>query len=197
MSKAGDNTQDLARAAGDGGSFGALYCRVAPALYAWAELRIGPALRARIDPDDLVQEICCRAFQGFHNYQPERGPFRGWIFGIGNTVLKNALMQLGRVPTQARPAALDQSTDLLDQLPDEVTSVSRRLAKSERMKEFLEHVRGLDEEEQKLLLYRGLEGWTHVQIAERMNLSVDTVEKRWQRLRTRLRDQDLPADLLN
>ena len=40
--------------------FEALYTNVTPTLYAWAELRIRPSLRARLEPQDLVQEVWLR-----------------------------------------------------------------------------------------------------------------------------------------
>ena len=79
-------TQDIARAAkaGDEQRFAELYERLAPALYTWASLRIRPAMRGSIDPQDVVQEVWCRAWKGFGRFDPQETPFRSWVFRTPN-----------------------------------------------------------------------------------------------------------------
>ena len=173
-----------------------LFTAAAPALFAWAGMRIHPALRSRLDPDDLVQEVCCRAFANFDHYDSERSPFRSWLFGIANNFLKQALLELNRSPRQKRSSLTDSTTDLIGRIPDEVTSVSRRLSRDENLQALVERAAGLDEDDRRLLLMRGLEGKKHREVAEALKLSVDVVEKRWERLRERIVSSDLPARLL-
>ena len=56
-------TQSLARAAksGDVERFAELYERIAPALLAWASLRIRPDMRAFVDPQDVPAIAATRA----------------------------------------------------------------------------------------------------------------------------------------
>ena len=54
----------------------------------------------------------------------------------------------------------------------------------------------LPAEDRKVLLYRGLEGLPHLEVARRTGSSVQTVQKRWQRLRSWLKDVLPPAELL-
>ena len=58
------------------------FAELAPALHAWAYLRVRGALRQRLDPDDLVQEIAVRACLRAADYDSQRGTFRQWIFGF-------------------------------------------------------------------------------------------------------------------
>ena len=57
--KLGPPTEELVKLsqADRDGAFGELYRRVAPAVYAWANLHIHRALRSTLDPEDLLQEV--------------------------------------------------------------------------------------------------------------------------------------------
>lgn len=183
--------------ADDGGAtpFPVCWAQVAPALHTWARLRVRPGLAARIDPEDLVQEVCCRAYQGFAGYDAARGPFRGWVFGIANHVLRAALIDLQRAP-RSRPPALDEASCFLDRVPDDATRASQRAARDDTLQSFLDQAGTWGEEEQRLLVYRGLEGLPLEEVAELLGLGLEAVKKRWQRLRAKLRDAKAPADLV-
>jgi RNA polymerase sigma factor (sigma-70 family) len=176
------------------GSFGALYAEVAPTLVAWASLRVRRSLRSWVEPEDLVQEVVCRAYDKFANFDPAKGAFRRWIFGVANNVLKETLAAAAK-PGAAQARLEVSSRDLLDQLPDDVTSVSRRLARDEALMGFVAKLDGLDDEDRKLIIYRGLEGLGHAEAAELLNISRDAAEKRWQRLVRRVEEWRPPRDL--
>jgi RNA polymerase sigma factor (sigma-70 family) len=176
------------------GSFGKLYADVAPTLVAWASLRVRRALRGFVDIEDLVQEVCCRAYEKFDTFDPAKGEFRRWIFGVANNVLRETLAAAARPTAQA--ARLDVSSrDLLDQLPDDITSVGRRFSRDEELAKFVEKLDGLDDDDRKLLIYRGLEGLGHAEAADLLGISRDAAEKRWQRLVRRVEDWRPPREL--
>ena len=79
---------------GDTGSFGALYEKIAPALYTWADLRIRKEFRQHVSPEDVVQEVWCRAWKIFEKFDPDNGSFRYWIFRVAKNVLYEALRVL-------------------------------------------------------------------------------------------------------
>jgi RNA polymerase sigma-70 factor, ECF subfamily len=174
--------------------FAALYARVAPALLTWARLRLMPELRIHLDPEDVVQEVCCRAFERFSTFDPERAVFRAWLFGIANNVLREALQSLRRRRGQERTALFDQST--LDALPDDATSVSRRVSRDENLRRFAIEIEGLPEDERRLLIYRGLEGLKHAEVAKLLGISLEAAEKRWQRIVKKLDSSPIAAGLL-
>lgn len=171
--------------------FTALYDPVAPAICTWARLRIGARLRRSIDPEDVLQEVFCRAYLAFGKYDKER-PFRGWLFGIANNVLREALRSL-----KNRGESVFQGThEGLALVADEATSISSRIARDEKLKLFLDQVGDLDEEDQRLLIYRGLEGLPHKEVAALLQASTVSVEKRWQRLRGRLQRSGVPSGII-
>lgn len=162
-------------------SFTELYGEAAPALFTWAHVRLQAPLRAQLDPEDVLQEVCCRAYDRFESFDASLGSFRSWVFGIANNVLREALLSLRHLP-KAEPARAEWSHLPWDDLPDDATSISRRVVRSESIAAFVARLDGLTEEEKKLLIYRGLEGLRHAEIASLLGLSVDAAEKRWQRL---------------
>ena len=68
--------------------FRSLYEALAPSLYAWARLRTGSMA---LDPDDLLQEVWIRALQTGSGFDPAKGSFRAWVFGIAKHVYLEAL----------------------------------------------------------------------------------------------------------
>ncbi|MFN0009504.1 MAG: RNA polymerase sigma factor [Planctomycetota bacterium] len=195
---AGDSTRDLARGAkrGEEGRFAELYERIAPAVHAWASLRIRPEMRGQVDPEDVVAEVWCRAWKAFPKFDAEGASFRAWVFQIA----KNVMLEVFRKAQRAAPggAGAGPTTRLfqLQNVPDSATEVSRRMARHEGLQVLLEWVKGLEEDEQRLFLHCGLEGMGYAEVAERMQLEYDTVAKRWQKLRERVERFAVPRDLL-
>ncbi len=185
-----------ARARGaDPAAFAELYRRVAPAIHAWATLQIRPPMRRLLDPDDLLQEVTCRAWERFATWDEAKGPFRGWLFGIARNVLREAFRRAASAPALA-PRAAGDSGDAFVQVPDSATAVSRALARDEGLAALIAHVDALPDEERKLLLWRGIEGLPHAEVAQLLQASPDAVAKRWQRLRDALRDEPRLAEIL-
>lgn len=160
--------------------FTLLYERLAPAVSAWARLHLVGPISGRMMVEDFVQELWCRAISRFASFEPLKGSFRAWLFGIAQHLLLESLRSLAR---QSRGQVIAKSA--MD-VPDSVTTISRRLTKDEGLTAFAEHVAHLPKDEKELLQWRGLEGLDHAEIAIRMKLSRDVVMKRWQRLRERL-----------
>lgn len=193
------DTQGLARAAkaGDDVRFAELYERIGPALFTWASLRIRPSMRGVLDPQDVVQEVWVRAWKAFPEFDPAEQSFRMWIFRIGKNVMLEGFRKAQRAGSAAGSPA-GSSTRLFQQqnVPDSATAVSRRLARHEGVQAVLDWVAKLDEEDQKLFVFCGLEGLSYVEISERTQVHKDTIAKRWQNLRARLGQFVLPRDLL-
>jgi RNA polymerase sigma factor (sigma-70 family) len=179
---------------GDAEGFADLYGHIAPALHTWAELRIRPEQRALIEPGDLVQEVWFRAWRQLAAFDPRATPFRFWIFRIA----KNVLLEASRTSQRADRAGGHPSerARALDAIADSITGVSLRLARNESLALFRATVAALEPDDQKLVLHCGLEGLPYKEVAPRLGLSVDAVAKRWQRLRARLAESELPEHLL-
>lgn len=188
-------TRALAKRArdGDAESFRVLYERLAPALHVWGELRIRDDLRAQIDPQDLVQEVWCRAWRSLPDFQPDAAPFRYWVFRIAKNVLLEAMRR-----KRSSAAGSGSTTRLLalHEVPADATAVSQRIARDEGCRRLHEWVASLDSDDRELVVRCGLEGESHADVSRKLDLARETLSKRWQRLRKRLQEQGFPRELL-
>jgi RNA polymerase sigma-70 factor (ECF subfamily) len=172
--------------AGDRAAFQQLYDRLAPALYAWTHLRVRPGAGAGVDPQDVLQEVWLRALRGFDGYDPASS-FRGWILGIAKNVLLQGYRKSSYDRIHSVPSPDGRRYELMS-CPDSVTSIGTRLANDDAIQRFLAYVSGLPREERMLMLYCGLEEYTSAQAAARLGISADAANKRWQSLRSRMRE---------
>ena len=173
-----------------------LFEEVAPALYAWAELRIRPALRARLDPQDLVQEVWLRGQDRFRHFDERGIAFRAWIFRIGKNVLLEALRAARTAALVSGPGSTGSGSFGLDRIPQSVTSFTQRLAREDSVRAFLAHAESLHETDRMLLIHCGLEGEACAEAALKLGLTEDAAIKRWQRLRAKLREAPWARALL-
>lgn len=165
--------------------FLALFEEVAGDVYVWATVRVLPELRRRLDPEDIVQEVCFRAYNTFSSFDAARGTFRGWVFGIANFTLLQELRRLRR----SRHADLgSRLSSVLRGVPDAATTLCRRLAKREQVQALLAQLETLDGPDRELVLLRGIEGLPHAEVADRLGVTESAAETRWRRMRTRLAD---------
>jgi RNA polymerase sigma factor (sigma-70 family) len=176
--------------------FEQLYADVAPALYAWAELRIRPTLRARLEPQDLVQEVWLRGRKNFARYDERTAGFRAWAFRIGKNVLMEALRASRDEPLPGPGWSAATGTLALEGIPENVTSFTQRLAREESVRSFLAHAGSLEETDRMLLIHCGLEQETCAAAAQKLGLSEDAAIKRWQRLKAKLREASWSRALL-
>ncbi len=162
-----------------------LYPPLAPALHAWACVRLGTD-RTRIAPEDLTQEVWLRAVEVFERFDAGRMPFRAWLFAVAKNVLLEVRRRLERC--QAEVGAQGSTTRLLalDEVPLEVSSISRRLARDETVQQFVARVQTLDPIERMTILHCGLEGMPLAEAAARLGENPTATTKRWQRLRERM-----------
>lgn len=177
---------------GDAESFRVLYERLAPALHVWGEVRIRDELRVVIDPQDLVQEVWCRAWRSMPEFDPQTTPFRFWVFRIAKNVLLEATRR-----KRSGGAGAGSTTRLvaLQGVPEDATAVSQRVARDEGCRKLHEWVAGLEDADRELVVHCGLEGQSHAEVSRKMDLERETVSKRWQRLKLRLQEQGLPREL--
>ncbi len=177
--------------------FAERYQRLAPSLPVWASLRIRPSLRAYCEIDDLLQEAWCRAYAIRHRFDPAEVEFRPWLFRVA----KNVLLEVKRKATYSDRAGRAQGGTsrlfALHDVPDDVTSITRRLGRDETLVRFHARLRELPDDDRELVVLVGLEGMNQAEAAIRLGTSHDAVRKRWQRLRTRLEADGLPEMLVD
>jgi RNA polymerase sigma-70 factor (ECF subfamily) len=172
-------------------------CReAAPALFAWAELRIRPPLRGRIDAQDLVQEVWLRALKRRESFDPASASFRAWILTIAKNVLMESLRKLRSLRRLEADFGPTSRLFALDGCPESITSFTQRLSKDDALQRFLELTQALDPDDRQILARCGLEERTCAEVARELELGEAAVIKRWQRMRARLREEAWVAEIL-
>lgn len=183
--------------AGDSDTLGQLLASYRNYLKLLARIEIGRRLQGKVDESDIVQETFLDAHRQFPAFRGvAEGQFVQWLRVILAGILANVVRRY--LGTQARDlnlerqlaADLDQSScALANFLVDPHSSPSQLAIKDEQGLRVTYALSRLPDDYQTVLILRHLEGLTFPQVAERMERSVDSVEKLWLRGLTRLRKE--------
>ena len=180
---------------GDGATLGRLLEQYRNYLRLLARIEIGRKLQGKVDASDLVQEVFLDAHRYFPTFRGTAEPqFVQWLREILAGTLANQIRRY--FGTQARDlrleksivADLDHSSVALAGIAvDPHSSPSEQVMRGEQTLQVAEALSHLPPDYQTVIVLRHLESLTFAQIAERMDRSVDSVEKLWLRGLTQLR----------
>jgi RNA polymerase sigma-70 factor, ECF subfamily len=185
----------------DRSAFDRLFNRHRGELRQMVQLRLDPAIRARLDPSDVVQETHLDAVRRLDDYLARRPmPFRIWL-------RKNAQERLAKLHRDHRRAAR-RSVDREQHLPEESsiliaagvlrdrTSPSEAAMRREFKAKVAAAVEGLSETDREILLMRNAEGLSHTEIAYLLDIAPATSRKRYARALMHLRKQLIEKGLV-
>lgn len=173
MALATDQTTDLAIAlaacaSGDRNGLRSIFDHEAGKLVAVAQ-RI---VRRRDLAEEVVQEAFIRIWTHAHQYAPERGSARGWIYAI----VRNRALNMLRDGKREDLVGEDRLEALQDsEQQEEIMAAWHRLDRDSRLKECLG---GLDDTKRRGILMAYVGGYTHGEIAGRLKLPLGTA-KSW------------------
>jgi RNA polymerase sigma-70 factor (ECF subfamily) len=180
---------------GDSATLGRLLEQYRNYLRLLARIEIGRKLQGKVDASDLVQEVFLDAHRYFPNFRGTAEPqFVQWLREILAGTLANQVRRY--FGTQARDlrlersiaADLDRSSVALGGIPvDPQPSPSEHVMRGEQSLLVADALSKLPPDYQTVIVLRHLEGLTFPQVAERMERSVDSVEKLWLRGLTQLK----------
>ena len=172
------------------------HARLTSALHVWASLRMRPFLRSFMGPEDVVQETWQRALEFHDRFDRDQCTYRGFLFGIAKNVLLEASRRAERRNRLGQSLGKRESGINLDRIADDITNVSRRVARDERITRVLKLCGTLSPTERDLLLHLGLEGMGQQEVATMLAITRDALNKRWQRLKAQLLEAGLPSELV-
>jgi RNA polymerase sigma-70 factor (ECF subfamily) len=170
----------------DAEAFATLYDRHSRAAYSLAYRMMGEPQAA----EDLVQEAFLKLWRGAaSSYRPERGSVRSWLLAI---VHNRAIDQLRSSASRRRTQEKVEATAPRIQ-PSEAFKESWRNVQREQVREAL---KGLPEEQLKVLELAYFSGYTHVEIAELLGLPLGTVKGRMRLGLKKIKDYFASQDMV-
>ncbi len=152
---------------GDARAFAALYDRHSRASYSLAYRMMGDKQAA----EDLVQDALLKVWRSAGSYRAERGSVRTWVLSI---VHNRAIDQLRSLASRRRMHEKVEAQAPRSQ-PSEAFSESWRNSQREQVRAAM---RTLPPEQLKILELAYFSGYTHVEIAQMLNLPLGTVKGR-------------------
>jgi RNA polymerase sigma-70 factor (ECF subfamily) len=127
-------------------------------------------VRRRDLAEEVVQEAFIRIWTHAHQYAPERGSARGWIYAIVRNRALNLLRDGRREQTVEEVETLRE----VDQV-DEIMAAWHRLDRESRLRDCLG---ALDDIKRRGILMAYVGGYTHGEIAGRLGIPLGTA-KSW------------------
>lgn len=167
--------------AGDRAAADRLFARAADRLLLFVRLRLGPALRARLDEHDVLQEVFVHAqrdlgrFDAAGSSDPERA-FVHWLCALAENRLRDLAAFHRR---QRRDPAREQRdvTAVLRELQRQGHGPATSMVRREERDRLAIGIDGLDDGDREVLLLRFFEGLTVDAIADRTGRSASAVRR--------------------
>jgi RNA polymerase sigma-70 factor (ECF subfamily) len=190
------STEGLARRARDEDldAFEEIFRRYRKRLTVWVSLRMGPLLRSRLNPDDVVQETFLEAHRSLSDFRDRGGgSFRKWLFAVA----ENRIRDLHKYHTaqkrdpgrEIRAAASTGTGRVLDRLVADTASPSSGAHRREQKDRVLDGIDRMPEPLREVLLLRAIAEWSYREIAERLGRSESSVKILFVRGLSRLREE--------
>jgi RNA polymerase sigma-70 factor (ECF subfamily) len=140
-------------------------------------------LGGRDHADDLAGEVFVIALSRHATYDPSRGSFRSWLYGIAANLSRNRLRsETRRARAFARVAAERQESMPSDSAVDEM-ALHAQLASA------IEALTRLSATDREVIVLFAWERLSYEEIAEALQVEVGTVRSRLARARARLRSR--------
>jgi RNA polymerase sigma-70 factor (ECF subfamily) len=130
-----DDATLVRRSLEDAEAFGILYDRYCDRIHRFVLRRLSDRAAA----EDVTTEVFIKAMRGLEGYQPERGPFSGWLFRIAaNATVDHVRARRFTEPLDEAPEMVDRAEPIEDQVvrrvdADRVWAVVDRLTDAQRV----------------------------------------------------------------
>jgi RNA polymerase sigma-70 factor (ECF subfamily) len=161
-----------------------------------AGLQIGPRLRVKVDPSDLVQQALLKAHRARDQFQGQTtGELSAWLREILARTLADAIRDMGREKRDIRrerslETALEQSSARLEAwLVNSGLAPPDHAERNEQLLRLADALAALPEPQRVAVLLRYYEGWPLEEIGQRLERTRAGVASLLRRGLDRLRDQ--------
>lgn len=173
-----ERTADLLERAraGDRDAFDRLFARALPRLRWLADLRLGPELRARLAPDDVVQETYAAALPLLPSFEPRgEGALVRWLFALAENRIRALAAHHGAL--HRRATAGGPADAALALAADPTTGPCTRAARLELRGRVGRALARLAGDEREALVLRVLQGRPLAEVAAQLERSESAVRR--------------------
>jgi RNA polymerase sigma-70 factor (ECF subfamily) len=169
---------------GDNEALEALLVRMRPRLRAWVALRMGPALKAKLEADDIVQEILIKAAGAIRSFEPRgKRAFNAWLF----TIARNQLHQWRRRLGAAKRTAAEEQ--IHSGIYREQSGPSTWASRHEELDNVLQTLTQLPERHREVIRLRNIEFLSNTEAAEKLGITPNNASVLYVRAMTDLREK--------
>ena len=181
--------------AGDEEAYGRLIHQELPRLRRPVENRLGPDLRRRIDPSDVLQQAALDVYKLRDKFEDRGLPaFRAWLKQVTmnnlNRLIEKELAQK-RDPRKEKRRAKDsgksRSLDPLGHLAASISSPSAGVQREEALHLLERCLDMLGDDDRELLAWIDQEGISYEEAARRLSINIEATRRRHSRAIARLR----------
>jgi RNA polymerase sigma-70 factor (ECF subfamily) len=158
--------------------------RLRPRLVLWITARLSAEMRAKIEAEDVAQEVLLAVHRGLDAFEMRDGPaFYAWLFRLAENRIRDQVDYFGARKRQPEPPPLHASR----------TSPSGAAIRSERLDLVREALARLSEDHRRVIQLRRLEEKPVEAVAEEMGRTPTAVRVLYCRaLKALRREMDLP-----
>lgn len=149
-------------------AFGRLFTHFAPLIKAFA---INGSAMAAAHADELVQEVMIKVWQKAKAFNPQKAAASTWIYTIARNCRTDMYRRLQKFET---PISADDIWPEMDD-SEELFAAVQQKRDAVRVREMLE---GLPHEQSQILVKVYMEGKSHSEVAEELDLPLGTVKSR-------------------
>ena len=159
-----------------------------PRLLVYAQYKLGDRLRAKLEPEDVIQDIFASIVENresFLDKVDQRGVHRAIFRMVENRIRDlyehHFLVEKRSGHREVTAVKSDSGTFRpaveMDNIAAEQTSISQRIALQDEYRSLQTILQGLPEEAQKLFILKFIQELTNQEIAEELKTSVSTVKR--------------------
>jgi RNA polymerase sigma-70 factor (ECF subfamily) len=160
--------------AGDTSALRNLYGRHQGRLLNFVASAMEPALRAKVTPEDVLQDTLLESARGIDRYDPEKGSsFYSWLVGIAKHKISESRRAQG-ARKRAMVGSLDGSKKA--DVVSEQTSPSGGAVRNERRGRLLDALADLPERQGEAIRLRYLEGLSVAETGQRLDASESAIK---------------------
>jgi len=138
--------------------------------------KLSPGARTFADVEDIVQEVCLRAFRDLDRFSYQSpGSFLRWLSSIADHAIVDRVRYRNRACRAGDEVRLRSESNPLGPEPADTKTPSRLLAQQEAVERLLARLERLPEDYREAIVMAKIEGLSTGEVAERLGKSREAV----------------------